>query len=1463
MPKINAIRVVNYRYNDGKRIWLDETFDFKGGHNALITLQNGGGKTVLIQGIMQAVNPNISLRKRRWKGFFTQEGVPTYILVEWLLDDGMSYATTGVGFQMKQGRLESYMFITTYKESAPYDLRHLTLTEEADQTLRFKKLTDFKKQMTEFRQQCASRGLSTAVRTFETQTQYHQGLRELNINHEEWKVMMRKINEAEGGMNEVFENTATTERVVRELILPQVEQKLIQQSDVYDVGNPASSLFNETHTQLHGLVEEQIRLDEKIKAKDQFHRLTRLINEDLLPKKEVYHTQLEAKTQYLIETVHLEARLKELFVDLNSQQAELEQQSQQLVQDETQYEFEKKSHEYHELQTTREEKQGAFQAVEADLIQAKAELQAAIELKNQLEAAYYEYRKTQYEQKRLAKETLHHQLQAQDVDLEQELVQTGGFIRYRIEEGMSQLAQQIQALETTLATLKTEAEEIRGQQKENQSEVAKLNVSLLMTEQRLTTLKEEMETLLTSHSEWQTIDLTPSAMDELHQTLKTKEAGYQSTLETLHEQQAKTEQQWREVREKQEISQTQLTDFNHQLAMQTHEFNRFMQQKQAMLEALQGAYDRDDLTPEVVYEKEHHLTHFKQVLAGYEAEFSELKQREYYLVEELNRLSTGCHLQFPAELLEVLDDLDIVYQTGFEFLSEYDSSPVATATQSVLAHALILTPHDLDRLRRLSYDWETDFMVPVLNRDHLIEWLAETNESICSSQGLLNLVSYFNPEWLDEDYLEEQMEELRTSLSDLREQLSTLQDQRTFYSRVILELEMFHLTEQQEVELSRLLTELNQSIETLMTELPVLAKQLEDLEASRLRLESECAECEELSHQTQVAIQAVRSLKTMIETQATLHITKEETIHELNRLMAISESLSQQLDDRLNTETMTQENLRERRAKIKDLKAELLTYEGYVSAPTSQSKEFLVQLFHQLKGKRSDQELTVLEEEIKELTADIHECEEAIARLDLASEDYRQLEIQSLSYSKEQEKLIEQQRAIVEETVRQHTVLQTEIEGLTNTLEKLYRTIHETFNREPQSIEGMDLDFTPRLARLRQRRTDLKALQGQLREKESFLGQKDRELGRVLDVIPMLELELARTHYTAPSDVAGISLEDVNLPQLQRGVVQTLRALSDLQADWKKQVSRVFALFSGESLFEPLLVALRQLEHESDDYLLEGCQVFERQLVKNEAMINKLERDLSSLADLFAEFKRDCVALAQSIYEEVKLFGKGIDIQWKGTRQRLIQLKAPQPLIDLDSTMDRYVSETLEALIELYQAERLEEIDQQISSRFNVDAFLNLVTPIQSYKLYIFKIEIQHEQSAYKAWEDLVVKASGGERFFASFVLSAAILTYSRFDRTLKDISKMGKVLLMDNPFGVVTSPHLLKPVFELAKRLNIQMLCFTGISELNVYDNFDLVYALKVEGLTSQLSKIEVSVKKEPEDHIQMFHYFKQDQLF
>lgn len=75
MPQISKIRIVNFNYNDGNRFIPDELYDLASPDtgkalNTLFNLNNGGGKTVLVQLMMQPVHPKAMAGGRRIEDYF-------------------------------------------------------------------------------------------------------------------------------------------------------------------------------------------------------------------------------------------------------------------------------------------------------------------------------------------------------------------------------------------------------------------------------------------------------------------------------------------------------------------------------------------------------------------------------------------------------------------------------------------------------------------------------------------------------------------------------------------------------------------------------------------------------------------------------------------------------------------------------------------------------------------------------------------------------------------------------------------------------------------------------------------------------------------------------------------------------------------------------------------------------------------------------------------------------------------------------------------------------------------------------------------------------------------------------------------------------------------------------------------------------------------------------------------------
>ena len=225
MPRISRIRVANIQYDNGTK-QLPDIFIDVNGLDIVMLLANGGGKTLLIQLMMQTILPNEKMGGRAISNLLKSNKYTGHVAVEWLLDDTgeqRRYLCTGFcftnGSNDEQGiRYFNYCF--DYQGSSKLNIKNLPLTVADERGVKyptsFIKLRDFFKFETNNR-----------VETFDTNYRYQNRLREYQILPEEWK-NIRDTNGSEGGVDKFFEKSKTTQQLMDNLLIPSVEDMVFQ-----------------------------------------------------------------------------------------------------------------------------------------------------------------------------------------------------------------------------------------------------------------------------------------------------------------------------------------------------------------------------------------------------------------------------------------------------------------------------------------------------------------------------------------------------------------------------------------------------------------------------------------------------------------------------------------------------------------------------------------------------------------------------------------------------------------------------------------------------------------------------------------------------------------------------------------------------------------------------------------------------------------------------------------------------------------------------------------------------------------------------------------------------------------------------------------------------------------------------------------------------------------------------------
>ena len=211
MSKINAVRLINVNYNNNAIRISDETFHFQG-ESTLLSLRNGGGKSVLVQMITAPfVHKRYRDAKDRPFESYLTTGRPSFILVEWVLDQGAGYVLTGMMVRRSQETetendegLDMVTFISEYREPCLQDIHHLPVVEKGAKEMVLKNFAACRQLFDAWKKDASLRFFCYDCTNAAQSRQYFDKLMEYQINYKEWESIIKKVNLKESGLSELF-----------------------------------------------------------------------------------------------------------------------------------------------------------------------------------------------------------------------------------------------------------------------------------------------------------------------------------------------------------------------------------------------------------------------------------------------------------------------------------------------------------------------------------------------------------------------------------------------------------------------------------------------------------------------------------------------------------------------------------------------------------------------------------------------------------------------------------------------------------------------------------------------------------------------------------------------------------------------------------------------------------------------------------------------------------------------------------------------------------------------------------------------------------------------------------------------------------------------------------------------------------------------------------------------------------
>ena len=235
-------------------------------------------------------------------------------------------------------------------------------------------------------------------------------------------------------------------------------------------------------------------------------------------------------------------------------------------------------------------------------------------------------------------------------------------------------------------------------------------------------------------------------------------------------------------------------------------------------------------------------------------------------------------------------------------------------------------------------------------------------------------------------------------------------------------------------------------------------------------------------------------------------------------------------------------------------------------------------------------------------------------------------------------------------------------------------------------------------------------------------------------------------------------------------------------------------------------------------------------------MITVYESQLANLERNKKDMVQQSYLHGLRFYEEIQWISDNSKIRLQGRSRPVQMLKIDMQPGDNDAVRQR-MAEYIEGCIsrvreKTRQEKREDEVRKTVARLMSSRELLNVFLGNPYIPVSVFKIDLNMQNSRLKLWEDAVRENSGGEKFVIFFSVLSALMTYTRaraMEAAGADADTDTRVLVMDNPFGPISSEHLLNPLFEIAKKHRTQLICLSDLKQNSIMNCFNLIYMLKV----------------------------------
>ena len=1450
MSKINAVRFINLNYNNNAMKINDECMQFSG-KSTLLSLRNGGGKTVLVQ-MMTAPFVHRGKQKtkdRPFESYFTT-AKPSFILVEWLLDGGAGYVLTGLMVRKNQeiseektDALEMMAIISEYKEPCMQDIHHLPVVEQNEKTMKLKSYNSCRKLFEDYKKDKKLSFFCYDMSSPAQSRQYFYKLMEYQINYKEWETIIRKVNVKESGLSELFSDCRTEKELVEKWFLEAVESKLNKEEN--KVKNFQEIL--EKYAGKYKNIKEQLKRRDAIQKFKEAAEEIQINAEDFLVKEGEKAEQEKVIAAFI-------ARLNVLYEEAEIER-ERQEEGRKKLQEELEFlKYEQLSCEFHEKNREKRNHASNREMIDLEkesLLRKQQKIQKKVHVflcAKQQEMVNEDKQEWEIRKEKAAIS------RTKEENLEPERNRIGGQLSGYYEYRLSDNKEKQEAIKKQKLQIRKDI----SQQKDILNEYREKT-------KKITESKGSFRSLVRGYDNIE-IKYNSNYKENLSRNiLGVYEAGMLDIKQEMYDkEQKKSIQENKEQKEKSENTTEEIHRTERAIEEKREKyFQKDSDIKQAEKEKKgyeQELEERKDilkyleLPEEKLFAREEILHKAKIKMQELSSRRRTLEKKEDALQKEYKLLVSGRVMELPDNLKEEFEKLDVPVVYGMEWLKKNGftekKNKEIVSQNPFLPYALILTRQELKKLSERNGETYTSFPIPIIERENLESIKLDRTQSFVKMQDI-HFYILFNENLLDEEKMEIMIEQKQKDIADIRETMQICKNEYEDYFHRFDVIKRQAVTKENWDKIQKKLQKLEKEKEDIFQNIQQARDTKQSLKKNFEILQKTLRELEKKIESQAARQRAFKELRTAYaeyeENNKKLQEYEREEERLENRQHLTEEKISQleenyrELSGQENSLFREEESIQNACQKFaaykeinRNVKAgKLLGVDSTLRTDNNSGVKIIPSEAEVLKLEARYEAVTAdISQELKELEL---EEEKALTRYHKSFGELRELcqkynlknsEWQNIIYDKREQlyqeaeledydKKIERKANLLNEEDKKIGILNSQLEGI---LKQIVSECGKGNPLEEEKISQKDLESAKNQTKYQLSELERKiafsekAIQ-KYRENLTALSEynnfsADEEIHFEQDFKKMSEKELR--------DFKGMLIRDYN------DIIRCVQKCRETLAQTLNKIARQEA-FQDASYKTPLENMLKVCDNAAKvlrqlNITLESYDSLMKQL---EVDISLVETEKKNVTELLEDY-------VQNIHKNLEKIGRNSTIKIREKSIKMLKVILPvwednEKLYSL--RLSDFVDEITEEGIRLF--ENNENAQEYIGRKVTSKNLYDTVVGTGNVQIQLYKIEEQREQQI--SWNQ-VAKNSGGEGFLSAFVILSSLLDYMRKDDSDIFMDKNeGKVLLMDNPFAQTNAEHLLKPLMNLADKTNTQLICLTGLGGESIYNRFDNIYVLNL----------------------------------